>query len=273
MLAATLGGTLSLLLPEPALSQWGWRIPLLIGCLIVPFLFILRRTLMETEAFRARTHHPSAAELLRSIAANWRLVLVGTMMVVMTTVSFYMITAYTPTFGSRELNLAATDVMIVTLCVGASNFFWLPVVGALSDRIGRRPILIGCTVLALLTAYPAMAWLVASPSFAHLLAVELWLSFLYGSYNGAMVVALTEIMPLDVRTSGFSLAYSFATIIGGVSPAISTALIHTTGNRAMPGVWLSLAAALGLGAALLLGTGRRGLGARPEWGEEAHKKA
>jgi hypothetical protein len=97
-----------------------------------------------------------------------------------------------------------------------------------------------------------MLWLVHSPSFTRLLTVELWFSFLYGSYNGAMVVFLTEMMPARMRTSGFALAYSLATaIFGGFTPAISTYLIHATGNRAMPGVWLSAAAVCGLAAALI----------------------
>jgi MFS family permease len=172
-------------------------------------------------------------------------------MVTMTTVSFYMITAYTPTFGNSVLHLASIDSLIVTLCVGASNLFWLPIMGALSDRIGRRPLLFACTLLMLITAYPAMLWLVREPSFGRLLAVELWLSFIYGSYNGAMVVALTEIMPVDVRTSGFALAYSLATaIFGGFTPALSTYLIHISGNRAIPGLWLSFAAACGLVATI-----------------------
>jgi hypothetical protein len=87
--------------------------------------------------------------------------------------------------------------------------------------------------------------------FCQALTVELWFSFLYGSYNGAMVVFLTEIMPLDVRTPGFALAHSMATaIFGGFTPALSTYLIHISGNRAIPGLWLSFAAACGLAAAL-----------------------
>jgi hypothetical protein len=70
------------------------------------------------------------------------------------------------------------------------------------------------------------------------------LSFIYAGYNGAMVVHLTEIVPVAVRTAGFSLAYSLATTIGGSTPAIVTYLIHETGNRAMPGAWLSAAAAI-----------------------------
>jgi len=184
-------------------------------------------------------------------------VLLGMMLSTMTTVCFYMVTAYTPTFGSAVLHLAATGNLIVTLCVGACNFIVLPISGALSDRIGRRPILYTCTVVALITAYPALIWLVAAPSFTRLLIVELWLSVLYASYNGAMAVYLTEIMPVEVRTSGFSLAYSLATaIFGGFTPAICTYLIHVTGNRAVPGIWLSFAAICGLSAAFMLSSQR-----------------
>ena len=252
MFAALSGVVLSSALPPEKMTLWGWRVPLLLGCVIVPFLFRLRRSLQETDEFIARNRRPSTSEILRSLTANCGIVVIGMMMVTMTTVSFYMITAYTPTFGNAVLHLASIDSLIVTLCVGASNLFWLPVMGALSDRIGRRPLLFACTILMLLTAYPAMLWLVRDPSFSKLLTVELWLSFIYGSYNGAMVVFLTEIMPIDVRTTGFALAYSLATaVFGGFTPAISTYLIHFTGNHAVPGLWLSFAAACGLLAALL----------------------
>jgi MFS family permease len=251
MTAASIGVVLNSILPPEKMQQWGWRVPLLLGCIIVPFLFRLRKSLAETDEFLARKHRPGTSEILRSLRVNWMIVLVGTFMVTMTTVSFYMITAYTPTFGSSVLHLSSADSLIVTLCVGASNLFWLPIMGALSDRIGRRPLLFGCTLLMLITAYPTMLWLVHNPSFARLLTVELWLSFIYGSYNGAMVVFLTEIMPIDVRTSGFALAYSMATaIFGGFTPALCTYLIHISGNRAIPGLWLSFAAACGLVATI-----------------------
>ena len=252
MVAASIGVILTSVLPPEKMALWGWRIPLLIGCVILPFLFRLRRSLQETDEFTARKNRPNLKEILRSLTHSWKIVLIGTMMATMTTVSFYMITAYTPTFGNSVLKLAILDSLVVTLCVGASNLFWLPVMGALSDRVGRRPLLLICTTLMLLTAYPVMLWLVRDPSFAKLLAVELWFSFIFGSYNGAMVVFLTEIMPLNVRTTGFALAYSLATaVFGGFTPAISTYLIHVTGNRAVPGLWLSFAAACGLVASLL----------------------
>jgi len=250
--AALLGVMLNKTLPADQMSAWGWRVPFLIGCLIVPFLFLIRRSLKETEEFSARKHRPGMGEIMKSMAANWVTVLGGMGMVIMTTVSFYMITAYTPTFGKEVLKLSAIDTLVVTVCIGLSNLIWLPLAGALSDRIGRRPVLLAFTALTIVSAYPALQWLVAEPSFARLLTVELWLSFLYGSYNGAMVVALTEVMPVEVRTAGFSLAYSLATTIGGFTPAISTLLIHSTENKAAPGLFLGVAAICGLIATLVL---------------------
>ena len=242
--AGVLGYALSSWMPPEALQAWGWRIPLIVGCLIIPFIYMIRRTLQETEEFAARKYHPSPAEIYASMLTHWRIICTGVAMVLMTTVSFYTITAYTPTFGKNILNLTQSDALLVTLCVGVSNLIWLPLMGSLSDRVGRRPLLLLFAGIAILTAYPAMAWLVDQPTFSKLLAVELWLSFIYAGYNGAMVVHLTEIVPVAVRTAGFSLAYSLATTIGGSTPVIVTYLIHETGNRAMPGAWLSVAAAI-----------------------------
>jgi metabolite-proton symporter len=250
--AASLGALLNHYVSPPEMTAWGWRIPLLIGCAIIPFVFFIRRSLAETDEFLQRKHHPTAMEIFRSTMANWPVVLTGVMLVTMTTVSFYTITAYTPTFGEQVLNMTPNDSYLVTLCVGLTNLIWLPISGALSDRVGRRPILIACALLALVTAYPAMSWLVVAPSFGRLLMVELWLSFIYGCWNGAMVPFLTEIMPAEARTSGFSLAYSLATaLFGGFTPLIATWLIRATGNKAMPGAWLSLAALSGLLATLV----------------------
>ena len=260
---ALLGVLLSTLVPPEDMVVWGWRIPFLIGCLIIPLLFVLRYSLKETEEFeKRRSTVPSSREILLRLSQNWPIVIIGMLLVTMTTVSFYFITAYTPTFGREVLKLSNIDSLIVTMFVGISNLFWLPVMGAVSDRVGRKPVLILFTALMISSAYPALSWLVSAPSFARLLAVELWLSFIYGSYNGAMVVALTEIVPLHVRTSGFAVAYSLATAtFGGFTPAVVTYLIHATDNRAVAGLWLMFAAACGLVGTLL--AYRKGTAAQP----------
>lgn len=256
--AAVIGLIVTSYVSKADMAMWGWRIPLVVGCVLIPFIFAIRRSLTETEDFLARKHRPRPSEVFRSLYANWPIVVLGTMMATMTTVSFYFITAYTPTFGSVVLGLDAANNMIVMLCVGLTNFVLLPTFGAVSDRIGRRPLLIACALTMAVTAYPALAWLVSAPSFTRLLVVEVWLAIVYAGYNGAMIVYLTEIVPSHVRTAGFSLAYSLATaLFGGFTPAICTYLIQQTGNRAVPAVWLVLSALCGLSATVILGVRER----------------
>ncbi|WCM22339.1 MFS transporter [Paraburkholderia bryophila] len=253
VIAAGLGFALNRSLNSSAIAAWGWRVPFFVGCTIVPFIFLLRRKLEETREFTERRHRPTMKQVVRTLAENWRIVTAGAMLVAMTTTSFYMITVYAPTFGRTVLHLSTADSLLVTLLVGVSNFIWLPVGGALSDQVGRRPLLVSMTVLAITTSYPALSQLAHAPSFVHMLLTLLWLSFLYGIYNGAVVAALTEVMPIEVRVAGFSLAYSLATaIFGGFTPAISTALIHVTGDKAAPGYWMSFAAACALAATFAL---------------------
>ncbi|MEO8071190.1 MAG: MFS transporter [Acidobacteriota bacterium] len=255
--AACMGLLVTSLYTPAEMASYGWRVPLLVGCVLIPFVFIIRRSLKETDEFAARKHRPSPREVLRSLAANWRVVVLGMLMAMMTTVSFYLLTAYTPTYGTTVLRLASRDSFLVTLFVGLTSFVMLPLMGAVSDRVGRRPLLATCAVVVIVTGYPALSWLVSAPSFERLLAVQVWLAFVYATYNSAMIVYLTEVMPANVRATGFSVAYSLATgLFGGFTPAICTYLIHVTGNRAMPAVWLTVAAVCSLIAVLLLkGTG------------------
>lgn len=241
MVAAAMGFALNAALEQSAISAWGWRIPFLFGCLIVPFIFILRRRLEETQEFSARRHHLDMRQVFSTLLQNWPVVIAGMLMVAMTTTAFYLITVYAPTFGKKVLMLSASDSLLVTLLVAISNFIWLPVGGALSDRFGRKPVLLAMTLLA------------QTPTFSMMLSVLLWLSFIYGLYNGAMIPALTEVMPAEVRVADFSLAYSLATaLFGGFTPVVSTALIEYTGDKASPGYWMSFAAICALLATLYL---------------------
>ena len=251
--AAIIGFALSESMGADTIAAWGWRIPFFIGCLIIPFIFVLRRTLEETPVFLAMKRHPTASEVFSSAALNWKIILLGMLMVAMTTVTFYFVTVYTPTFGKTVLKLTTRDALLVTLCVAITNFIWLPVGGAISDRIGRRPVLLAIAGLSLVTAYPMLSWLVVEPTFPKMLIVELAFSFYFGVYNGAMVAALTEVVPAHVRTTCFSLAFSLAAaLFGTFTPLAATWLIDSTGDKAAPGFWLMFAAASGIVATLAI---------------------
>jgi MFS family permease len=249
--ASLLGAILAKTLGAPTMEDWGWRIPLGIGCLIIPFLFWIRSGLKETDHFLQRTERHGFRAIWRSVFLNWKIVFTGAALSLMSSVSFYFITAYTPTFGREALHLDPFRSLLASLLVGASNLFWLPISGVLSDRIGRKRILLVASFVAAVSAYPALLWLSSDPSYGRLLAVELWLSLLYGFYNGTLICYLTEIMPASIRTTGFSLAYSLAVCAGGFTPFFCTWLIERTGSMASPGWWLTAAALAGCGAAKL----------------------
>lgn len=262
--AAIIGFGLNALLTAQQIGAWGWRIPFVIGCLIVPFIFVIRRSLEETPEFIAQKRHPSAAEILTSMLENLHIVLFGMLLVVLTTVMFYFITVYTPTFGKSVLHLTEVESLAVTLCVAVTNFIWLPVGGAISDRTGRKVVLLTISALAIVTTYPLLSWLVAAPTFGRLLTVDLVFSFYFGVYNGAMVVALSELVPAQVRASGFSLAFSLAAaLFGTFTPLASTFLYEATASRAASGFWLMLAGCLSLVATVVLYNGGREVTAHP----------
>ena len=249
--AAIIGFVLSESMPAATIAEWGWRIPFFIGCLIIPLIFLLRRTLEETPEFLAMKKHPTAAEVFASAVANWRIVILGMMIAVLTTTTFYFITVYTPTFGKNVLKLTSHDALLVTLLVAVTNFIWNPVGGAVSDRLGRKPVLLTIAGLSFVTAYPVLHWLVVAPSFGKLLAVQMMFSFYFGTYSGTMLGCLVEIVPKHVRTTCFSLAFALAAaLFGTFTPFASTWLIATTGDKASPCYWLMFGAALGIIAAL-----------------------
>ena len=189
---------------------------------------MLRRTLEETPEFLAMKKHPTASEVFASAIANWRIVILGMMIAVLTTTTFYFITVYAPGFG-KQLNLSPTGTLLVTLLVAVTNFIWNPVGGAVSDRIGRKPVLLTIAGLAFVTAYPALYWLAAAPTFGKLLAVQMMFSFYFGVYSGTMLGCLVEIVPAHVRTTCFSLRSRLAAgIFGTFTPFVSTKLIEMT---------------------------------------------
>jgi MFS family permease len=262
--SALFGVALTSVVPPEQMTLWGWRIPLLAGIVAIPLILWLRRSLEETEAFIHSRHVRTMGEVLRILGANWRLIGTGMALTVMTTTSFYLITAYTPTYAQRVLQISAHDAQLVTLIVGISNVLWLPVGGILTDRFGARPLMLAVTLAALVTAYPAMLWVVADPGATRLGAALLLFSVYFGLYNGALIPLLAEIMPREVRTTAFSFAFVTATaIFGGFTPAICTYLIELSGNRAAPALWLSFAAAVSLAAAAILPAVQSALAGRP----------
>ncbi|MDE2476484.1 MAG: tricarballylate/proton symporter TcuC, partial [Alphaproteobacteria bacterium] len=178
VVAAFFGFALTAAVSPDQMQVWGWRIPLFAGLAAIPLILWLRSSLKETDAFRSRPHPHSTHEVLDMLTAHWKLVVTGIALTVMTTVSFYLITAYTPTYARAALHMAPRTFFLATLLIGISNLVWLPIGGALADRFGSRPLMLLATGAAVITAYPAMLWLVSAPGLMRLIAAL----FLYSLY-------------------------------------------------------------------------------------------
>ncbi|MGF6768415.1 MFS family permease [Paraburkholderia sp. GAS199] len=250
LMAAVLGVGLRFALTPEQMDSWGWRVPMLVGCSIIPVLVWIRRSIVESHVFTAQKRQ-TTSELFLSLARCWRTVLWATLLISLTPVMFILITVYTPTYGLHELGLRPIDTFWVTTCVASTTFIMIPLMAIVSDKVGRKPMLAGSALAIAVVAYPAMQWLVAAPSFGALMIVEVGFALLYSGWQASLVVAVTEIIPDNIRGTGFSLAYSLSVaIFGGFTPFMCTAMIHVTGNKAVPGAWLAVAAMLAFIASL-----------------------
>ncbi|WP_087649802.1 tricarballylate/proton symporter TcuC [Caballeronia choica] len=252
MVASLVGLILLYWLAPNELHAWGWRIPLFLGCTVIPVMFWLRSSLAETSVFAAKTKTPRMSEICTSLVSGWRTIVLCMGMVAMATVTSQTITTYAPTF-IKSLNLGESAGFIVLFFGGLSVLFWLPIMAAVADRFNRRTVLIVVTLLAAVTAYPAMSWLAADATVFKFAVVELWFSFIYAAYSSVQVATMVELVPPDARTSGYSFAQAVAAaVLGGFTPAILTWLTHTFHSSAMVGVWLAINATISLLSALAL---------------------
>lgn len=252
MAASIIGLVLLYNMSTEDLHDCGWRVPLLIGCAVIPLMFWLRSNLQETEVFAKKKTTPTVKEICASLVTGWRTIVVCMGMVAMATVTAQTVTTYAPTF-IKSLNLGENVGFITLFFVGLSILFWLPITAMIADRVNRKTMLIVVTLTGALTAWPMLSWLAADPTVLKFVVFELWFSFMYACYSSVQVAAMVELVPAHARTAGYSFAQAVAAaVLGGLTPAICTWLNHTFNSNAMVGVWLGFNAVLSLLAALTL---------------------
>lgn len=253
VMTASIAGVILLYSMTPKeLGAWGWRLPLLFGCLVIPVLFWLRASLAETEVFARKKRTPTVGEICKGLVSGWRVILRCMGMSAMAVVTSQAVTTYAPTF-IKSLNLGDLAGFITLFFVGLTILLSLPVFAIVADKVNRRSMLIVVTLTAVVSAYPMLAWLAASPSVAKFATVEIWFSLLYAAYSAAQVPTMVETVPAESRTAGYSFAQATAAaILGGFTPAIATWLNHTFASNAMVGLWLAIAAGISLVAVLTL---------------------
>lgn len=254
LLGSLVGAAITSWLSPAEVEAWGWRVPFVIGLLIGPVGWYIRKHTEEPPAFAEALRERQALEkagiaTLRpspwsAIRACPRESAAGFCITVLWTVCTYFFLIYVPTYAVKHLHLPQASSLVsnaISLLVAA---LLLPVFASWADRIGARRILQASSLLILVAAYPALLVLSLWPTVGTLIAVQAAFAVLIAAYTGPAGGVLATLFPADIRATGISIAYNFAvTVFGGFAPFIATWLIGTTGNLLSP-AWYAVAAAL-----------------------------
>ena len=253
-LAGYIGGAglvtiMTALLSTDDLTSWGWRIPFLIAGPMGIIGLYLRLRLEETPAFaaeaeKAENNRPKTP-LREMVTGQWRALLLCVGLVLVFNVTDYMLLSYMPSYLTGQLHYDETHGLLVVLGVMAVMMIVQPFAGALTDRVGRRPVIAtGCAGFLLLSV-PALL-LIREGS---LLAVALGmgaLGMLLVCFTASMPSALPALFPTKVRYGSLSIGFNVSvSLFGGTTPLVVTALIGATGNMMMPAYYMMAAAVIG----------------------------
>jgi MHS family proline/betaine transporter-like MFS transporter len=254
LIGALLGALITRNLAAETLDSWGWRVPFLLGLVIGPVGLFIRRHLQETEAFlEARGAATVKQSFGTMLAAHAKEVLACMGIITSGTISFYVILLYMPTFARTQLHLPLDQAFLAQSISLVCMIVLTPLSGALSDRIGRKPIIIAALTLYFVLVYPLFDWIHDNPSFGSLVIVQIVLCCLLGVFFGPMSTAVAEQFAARARSTGLGIAYNLAVMIfGGFAQFFVTWLIVATGSPIAPSFYVMFGAAIGVVAAFFL---------------------
>jgi MFS transporter, MHS family, proline/betaine transporter len=254
LLGALLGALVTRLLTPEALDGWGWRVPFWFGLAIGPVGLLIRRYVEETEPFLASRRASRAPPAIgAALLAHYREAMVSMGLVVAGTIEFYVILLYMPTFASTELHLPLGQAFLAQTVGLACMIVVIPLAGAFSDHVGRKPVLIAAIGLSLCLTYPLFSWVDQQPSLRNLMIMQVTLCSVLGIGFGPFSTAMAEQFPAGVRSTAIGVAYNVAvTLFGGFAQFFVTWLIKVTGSPIAPAFYVMFGTACGLAAALLL---------------------
>jgi MFS transporter, MHS family, citrate/tricarballylate:H+ symporter len=241
--AGLIGLLLSNLLNGQALDQWGWRVAFLIGAAIVPFGLIMRRRLAETLHEGAHVEADAGPEGLRPYL---KVAVLALVMLASGTVCSYVM-SYMTTYASVTLHMASNLAFGATVVVGLCGVVFDPIGGWLSDRFGRRPVMIAPWAVLLAAVLPCFWSISHFRNATALLGATALLTIPAVTAASSVLVSVTESLPRRIRSGALATIYALAiSTFGGTTQFMITWLIRATGNPLAPAWYMMGAVALGL---------------------------
>lgn len=236
---------LAAVLTTAQLQSWGWRVAFLIGVAIIPFGLMIRRSLPETLA---------AAETAPAKQADgaWGVALLGLMLLCGGTIATYTI-LYLGTYAQAALRMSAGWAFAATLAIGIGGMIGAPMGGILSDRYGRKPVMMVAAVPLTLSTVPSFVVLNASPTGPVLVLLSFYLTFTLAAAAGPGIMCISEQLPPRVRSGAMSVIYALAiAIFGGSAQFIVEWLRQTLHDSLAPAYYMSAALCISLAAIVLM---------------------
>lgn len=244
LVAAATAWLITSSLSPAQVSEWGWRIPFLLGVLIVPIGLWLRKTLEETHANEDDERTRQMSSLSVAMRDHLDKIVAGVALIIGGTAANAVIVLYMATYAVTQLKMAPTTGLLAGIVAGLVTLIAAPIGGMLSDRFGRKAVAFVAYALILVLIYPAFLYLNAAPTVGVLLTMVAGLAVLNAVGGATVILVIAEVFPSEVRATGMSLVYALGVaIFGGFGQFIVTWLIAATGNPIAP-AWYVIACCL-----------------------------
>jgi MHS family proline/betaine transporter-like MFS transporter len=231
-------------LGDAAMNDWGWRIPFLLAAPLGLGGLYMRRNMEDSAAFHKlqASGKIEKSPLRKTLSSSGRALLFCVGFVVVKAVSSWVLQSFMPGYLSTHLHYSRTDAYLITTLGLLSVAVCMPLTGYLSDRWGRRPLmLMGCGGFILLT-YPAMLLMTQGSVMTSIAAMSL-LGVFVAMFNGGCGAAMVELFPTAIRYGGIAVAYNLTVaVFGGVTPLASASLIAWTGDPLSPAWYVMITA-------------------------------